>query len=623
LKTILLFAFVLTTSILQLSAQVTPCFTATERRGCAPFELELINCSSGNVALYIVTGKDGFEEQFFGLSVSTTLTIPGFYTVKQYAGAGSVVGVSPLERTDYIEVLSSPTPQYTLKLCEGRKIEVHTVAGPYEEYSITPGDGSPSATIPAGNVYTHTYTNTTDKTLIVKGNYNPGSCGASSSSAIKPFDALIKPLISGIQTEPGKVSISFATDSRFKYRLLESRQSGPYAIIDSIRYQSGNHTIELNRDTDTYFYTYMLETYDDCGNKSSSDPLNTLLVMIENLNKAVQVRIRRSNLSSFDRINTYKNNVLFNSAINPDLNNNLDINDDLIECGIQYCFRVEGIKGTAKSTVAEYCVIGKDIQTPDAITDLNSSFNQDAIVLTWTLPDVPFKKQNLYLNQNTVWDQIAQTTASRYTIENPGLEKDLCFRLDYVDQCDNNSSVSQSTCPVILSLKKDGNSYILNWNAYSGSQTISGYTLVKYDENMNVLAQYDVTHLSSYTDPVSDDGGVFYYRIILESPSGFISYSNTTEAREEMLLLIPTAFTPNGDGQNDVFRVKGKYVRSFSMTIYNNWGEAIFHSDALNKSWNGKKFTDDVPSGVYTYVIEATDFQGNTQKKSGAITLVR
>lgn len=560
-----------------------------------------------------------------GSQVEFILSQPGLYTVRQDVGTGGGGASTDYHiESDYIEVLPSPAPQYTLKLCEGQKIEVHTVTGQYEEYIITPGDGSPSVTVPAGNIFTHTYTNATDKTIIVKGNYNPGGCGASSSSVIKPFDALAKPSISGIQTSPGKVNISFATDSRFKYRLLESRQNGPYTIIDSIKYQTNNHTIELNRDTETYFYTYMLETYDDCGNKSSSDPLNTLKVEVNNLNKEVFISIEKSSLAYFDKIITYKNNVLYDSKDDNIGNvNNKNITDNLIECGIQYCYRVEGVKGSARSTVAEYCVIGKDVQTPDAITGLNSSFNQNTLELTWTLPTVSFKNQNLYMNQNTVWSQVAQTTASRYTIDNLSLDKDLCFRIDYVDHCDNTSSVSQPTCPVILNLKKDGNSYTLSWNTYSGAQNISGYTLVKYDENMTTLAQYDVSNLTSYTDPLSGDGGVFYYQIVLEGTSGFVSYSNIAEAREEMQLFIPTAFTPNGDGQNDAFRVRGKYVRTFSMTIYNNWGEAIFHSDELSKSWNGKKFTDDAPSGVYTYIIEASDFQGKTQKKSGSITLIR
>ncbi len=605
-------------SALQLSAQVTPCFDAAATRGCAPFQLDLINCSSGNVSLYIITGPNSSREELFGTTI--TLSSPGTYSVEQRVGTGGGTGgTTSLVKTDYIEVLSSPSPLYTVKICEGRKIEIHTVTGQYEEYIITPGDGGPSVTVAAGNIFSHTYTTDTDKTLTVKGNYNPGNCGGTATSLIKPFVTLQQPSISSVQAEDGKIRVSFSTDARFKYRLLESAQSGPYTIIDSIRYEAGNQTIDLNRNTENRVYTYLLETYDDCGKKSSSIPINTLLPVIENKNKEVSFRISQSSLSNFDKVIIYKNNILLQEITS----NNLNFDDPFIECGVKYCYRIEGVKGATRSTVTEQCVIGQNIQTPAAITSLNSSFEQNSIVLSWSIPSTPFKTQRVYLNKDATWEEINQTTSSKYVLQNPDPDNSYCFQIDYTDQCDNVSQMSQNTCPITLKMSKNGNAYILHWNSYSGSGTPSTYMLVKYNENNDIINQFDVSGLSSYTDPLVDDGGIFYYQIVSSDMSGFSSHSNVVEAREELTLFVPTAFTPNGDGQNDVFRIKGKYVKSFSMTIYNNWGEAIFHSDTLAKTWNGKKYTEDAPSGVYSYIIEATDYQGNIHNQSGTITLIR
>ena len=77
----------------------------------------------------------------------------------------------------------------------------------------------------------------------------------------------------------------------------------------------------------------------------------------------------------------------------------------------------------------------------------------------------------------------------------------------------------------------------------------------------------------------------------------------------DFLLHMPTAFTPNADGNNDTFGPTGlrmsKY-KAYDFYIYNRWGEIIFQTDDINDFWDGL----DSPSGLYNWLLIITDELG-------------
>jgi gliding motility-associated-like protein len=69
-------------------------------------------------------------------------------------------------------------------------------------------------------------------------------------------------------------------------------------------------------------------------------------------------------------------------------------------------------------------------------------------------------------------------------------------------------------------------------------------------------------------------------------------------------LLVPNAFTPNGDGRNERFRAFfGENVVSYSLQIYNRWGQRVFASNSKNVGWDGTLNGHAQPAGTYTWVI--------------------
>ena len=94
---------------------------------------------------------------------------------------------------------------------------------------------------------------------------------------------------------------------------------------------------------------------------------------------------------------------------------------------------------------------------------------------------------------------------------------------------------------------------------------------------------------------------------------------------EAVLLQIPTAFSPNGDGINDVFRIANfEDFESYTLRVYNRWGELIFDNQGYNISWDGTYQGVKQNIGAYAFYIEAKPISGaEVMKVSGNITLIR
>lgn len=92
----------------------------------------------------------------------------------------------------------------------------------------------------------------------------------------------------------------------------------------------------------------------------------------------------------------------------------------------------------------------------------------------------------------------------------------------------------------------------------------------------------------------------------------------------EQNVFVPNAFTPNGDGHNDVFRITArKLVTLQEFRIMNRWGQEIFETKDINVGWNGTFRGKDQDPGVFHYLIKVATPSGKTEFLKGDITLIR
>ena len=89
-------------------------------------------------------------------------------------------------------------------------------------------------------------------------------------------------------------------------------------------------------------------------------------------------------------------------------------------------------------------------------------------------------------------------------------------------------------------------------------------------------------------------------------------------------IYVPNAFTPNGDGRNDLLRpiaVGMKTYRYFK--VFNRWGQPIFSTQDFSKGWDGRVNGIMQNTGSFVWMAEAVDFMGNIIQRKGSSTIIQ
>jgi len=119
--------------------------------------------------------------------------------------------------------------------------------------------------------------------------------------------------------------------------------------------------------------------------------------------------------------------------------------------------------------------------------------------------------------------------------------------------------------------------------------------------------------------------GLFWVYLISRSPEGCLdTFARPIYVRPFPGIFIPTAFTPNGDGVNDIFLIVAPPLQFSRLRIYDRWGMLIWETQELPPRWDGRTQAGEVvPEGVYAFVWEGQLFSGQALQRSGTITVLR
>ena len=137
------------------------------------------------------------------------------------------------------------------------------------------------------------------------------------------------------------------------------------------------------------------------------------------------------------------------------------------------------------------------------------------------------------------------------------------------------------------------------WKIYKGTEPI--------------LTRGEAQHRYKFTDPGN-------YRVVLGANNSSGCEIDSVEFEvsvSESMLTVPNLFTPNGDGQNDEFRVVYRSIKEFHIWVYNRWGKLVYKSDDPAKGWDGNINGRPAAAGAYYYVIRAlgTDAESGYMSK--------
>jgi gliding motility-associated-like protein len=139
------------------------------------------------------------------------------------------------------------------------------------------------------------------------------------------------------------------------------------------------------------------------------------------------------------------------------------------------------------------------------------------------------------------------------------------------------------------------------------------------------------TALSSFEipDPVAVyDGSMesIRYRVVVSDAAGCTdtAYLQVRIFKTDPKIFVPSAFTPNGDNINDIFRpIAAGISRIEFFRVFNRWGQMVFSTTENGKGWDGRINGEEQASGTYVWVIKGVDYTGKVFSDKGTVTLIR
>ncbi|MGZ3898779.1 MAG: PKD domain-containing protein, partial [Bacteroidia bacterium] len=127
--------------------------------------------------------------------------------------------------------------------------------------------------------------------------------------------------------------------------------------------------------------------------------------------------------------------------------------------------------------------------------------------------------------------------------------------------------------------------------------------------------------------------------IIFPAPGGYVAVLIVTSDKgcvdtliqeiivaEDYGLYVPNAFTPNGDGVNDIFQPKGFGIVTYELNIFDRWGERLFTTHKFEEGWAGNyvgRNNEPVEEGVYVWHIKLLNVAGKALELTGKVTLTK
>jgi gliding motility-associated-like protein len=129
---------------------------------------------------------------------------------------------------------------------------------------------------------------------------------------------------------------------------------------------------------------------------------------------------------------------------------------------------------------------------------------------------------------------------------------------------------------------------------------------------------------STCQNPVATPLSTTTYTVTVTDANGCTDTARVTIfVDEEFVLFVPDAFSPNGDGNNDLLFVRGGGIESFIFKVYDRWGQNVFTSTNLNEGWDGTFKGKALDMGVFAYTLEGKYYSGTKFNIKGNVTLVR
>ncbi|MCF0072503.1 gliding motility-associated C-terminal domain-containing protein [Dyadobacter sp. CY261] len=608
-------------------------FELDKSEGCAPLTVRITNTANSNFASYNA-GYDGKSQAPTFQSIASYIyRNPGNFIMLQQAFLSSgKLGYA----CKTIKVSETRGIAANYSSCGGGKVIVsltnNSILTAYDRIEIKWGDGETQNWQKGDNlVLEHNYANVSQSpTIVFTGYYSAGKACDKGVAASLPItferpqlneiqmssvemrgDGTLRVIYLGVAGIPTQVQ--FSTDGT-SYTVHGGRSSGgtqPYDI-------KGLNTAQI--------YKIRLSSEDLCAGSTLTQPLSTMILSGSSTDGANTLKWNQyADATQFESYDLLRDGTVIKSFTNI---GDLTYTDKDVECGSFSEYQVVARLKNATSTSAP---VGVRVETgnPKPLTSGSVSvLDASSVTIKAEVPgagpnasyqlsieradagSTVFKKIITLYNQNEFIDDAVKTSELSY-----------CYRMSYENSCGQKVPASEPVCTILL----NRNLTTLSWTAESPILGgFEGYTVMQTGSSGS-SEDIPVQKNTSYTVKLNNQSDLEYnFQVKATSQNGgFESLSNVINYRRNAGVFVPDAFTPNGDGFNDILEAKSTQLQAFSFSVMNRWGIVVFHSDDIAKGWDGTFDGTNAPVGYYYYKMTFVDDIDQTVEKSGTFMLLR
>lgn len=211
------------------------------------------------------------------------------------------------------------------------------------------------------------------------------------------------------------------------------------------------------------------------------------------------------------------------------------------------------------------------------------------------------------------------------------------YRLKVVDDCDYRSELSNLATSILLEAEPTQRDFQLSWNTYlKWPSGVKEYILERKAEaetefnRLAVFTSLDSIFLDTSAFLIFERPFTYRVKAVENSSPADTSYSNELIVNPIPTIFLANAFTPDDDGMNDIFNLKGGALvrdsinpETFEFRVYNRWGERVFKTNDIDEGWDGTFKGQPCPPESYIYLLNAQGLDGTLFFKRGGIVLIR
>ena len=287
-----------------------------------------------------------------------------------------------------------------------------------------------------------------------------------------------------------------------------------------------------------------------------------------------------------------------------------------------YCINIEAYDPCSNTSnfSADFCAESSELSL-SPFQALYSSYASSGIYIN--LDNVNSGTFNVYRKLEGEEFELRSEQSGSFTDPIGSNGRKYFYKIDYVDSCSQILFSAETNPPLVDAANETTNQYLVTFSPPANSLIeIPDHEYQSGNDFSQTTNSIPSSEFSIQLD--AKDGSPRQFITASSTyPDGTTINSNAVTVRHELVIYVPSAFTPNGDGLNDTLELFGLPTTIATTNIYTRWGQLIYTSDQPAPGWDGTISGSLASEGTYLYEIIFETADGDKRMQKGTFALIK